>query len=101
MRNKPFFKKMISVMDAVFGWGIGIVLFAGGLTFFGFVAALIIGGDTGAEICKFLHKTVFTWIISAGSLLVLFGLLRIYLSGEHSLRLSEKKAKKNSDKAST
>mgnify|MGYP003301256897 CR=1 FL=1 len=30
-----------------------ICLFAGGLTFFGYVAALCIGGDTAAAICRY------------------------------------------------
>ena len=86
-------KKLVSALDAVFGWGIGICLFAGGLTFLGFVAALVIGGETATAICLFIQKKVFYWIIAAGSLLTLLGLLRIYLTGDHSLRLEKKKAK--------
>ena len=36
-------KKIADVCKLIFGYGIMIVLFAGGLTFFGYVLALIIG----------------------------------------------------------
>lgn len=87
-------KKLVSILDTVFGGGICICLFAGGLTFFGFVAALVIGGETATSICLFLQKKVFYWIIAAGSLLTLLGLVRIYLTGDHSLRLEKKKKEK-------
>ena len=48
---KEFCKKISAVLKTIFGYGIMISLFAGGLTFFGYVAALIIGGDAAAAIC--------------------------------------------------
>lgn len=51
-------KKISSVLKTIFGYGIMICLFAGGLTFFGYVAALIIGGETAAAICVFIYKTI-------------------------------------------
>ena len=49
---KATLKKISDVCKIIFGYGIMIVLFAGGLTFFGYVAALIftlIGKSTGNE----------------------------------------------------
>ena len=40
---KETLKKISGVFKVIFGYGIMIVLFAGGLTFFGYIAALIIG----------------------------------------------------------
>ena len=60
--------------------------------FFGYVAALIIGGDTAAAICHFLYKQLTPVLIYASSILVLFGLVAMYLSGE--IALSNKKAPK-------
>ena len=78
-------KKISAGLRWVFGYGIMICLFAGGLTFFGFVAALIIGGDTAAQICDFIHKTIFPYIIKAATILVLLGLVVMYLNGEVAL----------------
>ena len=52
---KEFCKKISNVLKMVFGYGIMLTLFAGGLTFFGYVAALMIGGDTAAAICTVIY----------------------------------------------
>lgn len=88
---KEICKKVSSVLRSVFGYGIMICLFAGGLTFFGYIAALIIGGDTAAEICKFIYKSFFPVIIKTSNILVILGLLVMYLNGEMSLTISKKK----------
>ena len=46
---KNLCKKISDVLKTIFGYGIMISLFAGGLTFFGYVVALCIGGDSLAE----------------------------------------------------
>ncbi|MBE6678264.1 MAG: hypothetical protein E7597_05680 [Ruminococcaceae bacterium] len=89
---KAICKKISAGLRWVFGYGIMICLFAGGLTFFGFVAALIIGGDTAAEICNFIHKVLFPYIIKATTILVLLGLAVMYLNGEVAL-VSDKNEK--------
>lgn len=73
------------VCKLVFGYGIEIVLFAGGLTFFGYVAALLIGGETAESICTWIYKGFIPVIIYASTVLILFGLLSMYLAGEKAL----------------
>ncbi len=92
---KEFLKKVSDVLKTVFGYGIMICLFAGGLTFFGYIAALIIGGDTAAMICEVIYKTVIPYIIKTSTVLVLLGLLVMYLRGETALTPSKKKATKH------
>ena len=87
---KEFAKKVASVFKIIFGYGIMICLFAGGLTFFGYVGALVIGGETASAICVFLYKTLIPIIIKTSTILVLFGLLTMYLSGEKALTASKK-----------
>lgn len=89
---KAFFKKVSNVLKTIFGWGIMICLFAGGLTFFGYVAALIIGGETATEICVFIYKTITPIIVYTSTCLVLLGLVAMYFAGEMALT-SEKKKK--------
>ncbi len=88
---KEFIKKLSSVIKTVFGYGIMICLFAGGLTFFGYLAALIIGGSVAASICTIIYNTIFPVIIYASSVLVLLGLLAMYLNGETALTVKKKK----------
>ena len=81
-------KKISDICKLIFGYGIMIVLFAGGLTFFGYLTALCIGGETAAAICFALYKKILPVIIYATSCLVLFGLVSMYLAGEKSLTSS-------------
>ena len=90
---KKIIDKITAILRTVFGYGILVGLFAGGLTFFGFVAALIIGGDTAADICRFIHKEIFPIIVYSTSVMVLLGLLVMYLSGETALTVQAKRKK--------
>jgi len=92
---KKFCKKLSDILRWVFGWGILVCLLAGGLTFFGYVAALCIGGDTAAAICQFIYKTLFPYIIRTSTVLVLLGLVVMYLGGETALTANKKKAAKH------
>lgn len=69
----------------VFGYGIMLVTLAGGLTFFGFLAAVIIGGDTAAAICSLIKDQIFPVIIYLTTSLILLGLIGMYLTGEKAL----------------
>ena len=92
---KKICHKIADVLRTVFGYGILTGLFAGGLTFFGFVAALIIGGDTATLICRILYKEIVPIIVYGTTVLVLLGLLIMYLSGETALTVHKKKAVKH------
>ena len=89
---KEMCKKISAALRVVFGYGIMICLFAGGLTFFGYLAALIIGGETAAVICTVIYKTIIPVIIKASTILVLLGLVVMYLNGETALTAHKKKA---------
>ena len=88
---KETFKKISDVCKVIFGYGIMIVLFAGGLTFFGYLAALIIGGDAAAVICEVIYKKIVPVIIYATNILIIMGLLTMYLAGEKALTTNKKK----------
>ncbi len=88
---KNIAKKISDILRKVFGYGIMICLFAGGLTFFGYLAALFIGGETAAAICHFIYKSFFPVIIKASNILVILGLLVMYLTGEMALTMKKKK----------
>ena len=95
---KETLKKIANVCKLIFGYGIMIVLFAGGLTFFGYIAALIIGGETATAMCEWIYKSFIPIIIYASTVLILFGLLCMYLAGEKALTPDKKKAKDEGEK---
>ena len=86
-------KKLTEICKMIFGYGILITLFAGGLTFFAYVVALIVGGDTAALICEITYKQVIPVIVKVSTVMILLGLVCMYMSGEKSLTPSEKKKK--------
>jgi hypothetical protein len=88
-------KKIAAVLRTIFGYGIMIALFGGGLTFFGYVAALIIGGDTAAEICAFIKDKILPVIIYISTSMVILGLIAMYLNGETALTPDKKKSSKH------
>ena len=88
---KEKMKKISDVLKLVFGYGIMITLFVGGLTFVGYLAALVIGGDTAALICKIIYKNIIPVMIYATTVLVIFGLITMYLAGENALTPSKRK----------
>ena len=92
---KEFCKKLSAVLKTIFGYGIMICLFAGGMTFFGYMAALVIGGDIAAVICVFIYKTFIPYIIKASTILVMLGLVAMYLGGELALTAGKKHAVKH------
>lgn len=96
---KNICKKIANVLKTIFGYGIMISLFTGGLTFFGYVAALIIGGDVAAAICAVIYRYIFPAVIYLAVSMVLLGLVAMYLNGEVALTPEKKKAKKHEGEA--
>lgn len=88
---KERMKRISEKLRIVFGYGVMLSLFAGGLTFFGYAAALVIGGEIAAEICKYIYKTIIPIIIRTSTTMVLLGLLVMYLNGEMALTTGNKK----------
>ena len=82
-------KKIINALKFIFGWGILISLLVGGLTFLGYVFALIVGGDLAEKICFFIYNTITPILIYISTISVLIGLFKMYLNGE--IALSTKK----------
>ena len=88
---KEKFNKFIEFLRLVFGYGIMITLFVGGFTFFGYLVALIIGGNVATAICVFIYEKIVPVMIYATTITVLLGLVTMYLSGQIALSAKTKK----------
>lgn len=88
---KEMCKKISNILKMIFGYGIVITLFAGGLTFFGYLAALVIGGEAATLICTIIYEKIIPVIIYASTSLVLLGLLSMYMAGETALTMDKEK----------
>ena len=65
----------------------------GTLSVLAYIVAFIVGGDLATDICVFVYKKFYPVLFSFASLVVLFGLVKMYVAGEKSLT-AKKKAKK-------
>ena len=92
---KEFLKKISKFLKTVFGYGVMLCLFAGGLTFLGYLAALVIGGETATLICTVIYKKIIPVIIYASTSMVVLGLISMYLNGETALTADKKKSSKH------
>ena len=77
--------KVADVIKKIYGWGMFICLFVGGLSFFGYLAALVIGGETATQICTFIYKGLYPYLVKLSSVLIILGLVKMYLCGETAL----------------
>ena len=78
-------KKVSQVLLWIFAGGVLLTVLAGGLTLVGYAVALCIGGETAEQICVFLFKTCFPWLIRICSISVGFGLIGMYLQKKKAL----------------
>lgn len=99
---KKILNKIANVLSIIYGYGIMLALFLGGLTFFGYLAALIIGGETATAICTFIYKSLYPILVYASSIFVLLGIVVMYMRGETALSSKRKeKAKTNTESVET
>ena len=87
-------EKIIKFLTKIWAAASLVLLFAGGISVLGYVAAIIIGGETGAEIINFLYKKMFSVLIYINSIFIIVGLIKMELAGEQSLTAGIKKSAK-------
>ena len=78
-------KKLFSILLVVL---MLLTLFAGALAFLGYVVALCLGGESATELCAFIYKEFFPWVIRICSISVGFGLIGMYLNKTKALTMS-------------
>lgn len=86
-------EKTAKILKKIYGYGIFAALFLGGATVLGYIAAMIIGGETAVAICAFIYKKIFLWLIIGADLIVLLGLVAMYLAKEKSMNLDKGRKK--------
>lgn len=84
-------KQLEAFLKAVFSIFIMIAIAGGVITFFIFMAALIIGGKGGEKMAVDAAKVYLPYFIKSASLAVMSGLLLFYISNSHTLSLTAEK----------
>lgn len=86
--------KISKIFLNVFAVGALLTLFAGALALVGFIAAFVIGGETATQLCVFIHKTYFLYVIRVCSVAVGIGLIGMYLGKMKALSVGKAKESK-------
>ena len=87
-------EKIFNVLNKIYGVSILVSLFAGFLPVIPFIIAIIIGGETGANISVFLYKQYYPWVAVLASFAVVVGIIAMYIGGKITFKFP-KKAKKD------
>lgn len=88
---KNFRIKASKVISYIYATGIAIALFAGALSFLGYLAAIIIGGKVAEEICAYIYKELYPVIFQISSFSILLGLVKMYIASEQTMVPNKKK----------
>ena len=91
-------QQIANVLEIIYGVGILAALLVGGISFLGYVAAFIIGGEMATAICVFIYKTVYPILFYFSSSVVLLGLIKMYVAGEKSMVPTKRRSKLSKDK---
>lgn len=86
--------KISKIFLNIFAVGVLLTLLAGALTFVGFIVAFIIGGESATQLCVFIHKTYFPYVIRVCSVAVGFGLIGMYLGKMKALSVGKENKSK-------
>lgn len=78
-------KKSGNVFLKIFSYGILACLFAGGFSLVGYLAAMVIGGDTAPKLCLWVFKTYLPWVIRITSIFTGIGLIGMYIDKQKAL----------------
>lgn len=84
-------KKIYKILNKIYAAMMFTSFFAGFIPIIPFIAALFIGGDTGASIYSFFFQKYFPWVIALGSLSVIVGLIAMYVGKIEDLSLKSMK----------
>ena len=91
-------KKIYKVLNKIYGILMNISFFAGILPLIPFIVAIIIGGETGANISNFLYKEFYPWVIVMGCVAIIIGLIAMYVGKIEGLSVKKAAASEEPDK---
>lgn len=87
-------KRIFKIANTLYGVLMTISFFGGILPLIPFIVALIVGGPVGEAISVFLYKEYYPWVIMAGSVAIVIGLLAMYVGKLEGLSIKNVSADK-------
>lgn len=90
-------EKIFKICNTVYGVLMTASFFGGVVPLIPFIIALIVGGETGEAISLFLYNDYYPWIILAGSVAVVVGLIAMYVGKLEGLSIKKVSAAENTN----
>ena len=87
-------EKIYKVLNKIYAVMMTVSFFAGFIPLIPFIAAIIIGGNTGEKVAVFLYSEYYPWVIIVGSLAIVIGLIAMYVGKIEGLSVKKTDAKK-------
>lgn len=91
-------KKIFNVLNKIYGILMSVSFFGGVLPLIPFIFAMIVGGELGETIAVFLSKQYYPWVIIAGSVAIVFGLVAMYVGKLEGLSIKNVSATQEEEK---
>ena len=85
--------RMTIVMKKIFGYGMLFSILMGGISFFGYLLAIITGGETAIVICEIIYTKIYPTLVVFTTSMILLGLFLIYISKIYESTNGEKQNK--------
>ncbi len=82
-----------NLLSSLFSFFILIAILGGGIIFLLFLVALLLGGETGANLAISTSTTIMPYFIKSATIAVLAGLVSMYARGMHTLTLQRSSKK--------
>ena len=88
---KKVLAKIADIIKIIFGYGIMICLLVGGISFFGYVVAICVGGNIAETICTIIYNRIYPVLVIISTSMIVLGLIRMYILGESDFSSKSKK----------
>ena len=90
-------KKFFNILNRIYGVLMSISFFGGVLPLIPFIFAMIVGGELGEKISLFLYNNYYPWVIIAGSVAIVVGVIAMYIGKIEGLSVKSVSAEKNNE----
>ncbi len=80
-------KKILAVLNKIYGILMTASFFGGVLPLIPFLVAICIGGPVAEKISTFLYNDYYPWIIIAGSIAIVIGIISMYIGKIESMSI--------------
>ena len=74
--------KAVYILEHIIGIALGFCLFIGVFGFIGYLIAFCIGGETAMEMCEWIYKKFFGFLVKVSTVTTLATFILLYLRGD-------------------